>query len=371
MIRDNVIEFLRKKDFLLKENLGQGGTGKTVLLYDQMIDDHFVCKKYSPFYEDDQEKYYDNFINEIKILHKIYHLNVVRVFNYYLYPDQVTGYIIMEFIDGEDISVHLQNNPDRFQSLFLQAIEGFKYLEENGILHRDIRPENILVTKDGVLKIIDFGFGKVSKLEKKDTKSIFLNWRYTIPSEFSNSIYDQRSDVYFIGKLFEEIKNELKVQNFRFDTILKEMVKYDYSKRSSSFFEVWRKITSNTESITNFTWQEKLVYRSFAESLTDIIVKIELDAKYERDIDKIIRNLDQVLLNSSLENEIQQSVKIVRCFLNGSYKYTKSKRVKVDDLKSFLNFFKNLNIDRKKIVLNNIWERLDTIERYEDDDLPF
>ncbi|MEX0944142.1 MAG: protein kinase family protein [Balneolaceae bacterium] len=368
---DKIIEFLRKKDFLLKEYLGQGGTGKTALLYDQIIDELFVCKKYSPYYEDDQEKYYDNFIDEIKILHKIYHSNVVRVFNYYLYPCQVTGYIIMEFIDGVDITSYLKNNPDRFQSLFLQAIEGFKYLEENGILHRDIRPENMLVTNDGVLKIIDFGFGKVSEIEKENIKSISLNWRYTIPSEFSNSLYDHRSDVYFIGKLFEEIRNELQIQNFRFDSILKEMVKHDYSKRSSSFFEVWRKITSNTESITNFTWQEKEAYRSFAKSLTDILTKIEVDTEYERDTDRIIRNLDQVLLNSSLENEIQHPVKIASCFLNGSYRFVKSKKVKVDDLKSFLNFFKNLNIDRKKIVLNNIWERLDTIERYEDDHLPF
>src|SRR5690606_15658456 len=117
--------------------------------------------KYSPFYPEHKDLYFNYFLDEIKLLHKIYHKNIVRVFNYYLYPEQMTGYILMEFVKGQNIDEYISENPDRLSDLFVQIINGFTYLEENKILHRDIRPDNILVTVDGVTKIIDFGFGKL------------------------------------------------------------------------------------------------------------------------------------------------------------------------------------------------------------------
>lgn len=171
-----IIEFLRTKDFKFIRNIGQGGTGKTVLLKDEYINESFVCKKYSPYYKEHRDAFFKNFVDEIKILHKLYHRNIVRVFNYYLYPEQKTGYILMEYIQGEDIKGYLQNNPHRLNDIFVQIINGFNYLELNGILHRDIRPENILVSDDGFVKIIDFGFGKEINFDEDFDKSITLNW---------------------------------------------------------------------------------------------------------------------------------------------------------------------------------------------------
>ncbi|NLE63026.1 MAG: protein kinase family protein, partial [Bacteroidales bacterium] len=67
----NIIEFVRTKDFRFINEIGQGGTGKTVLLKDEIIDETFVCKKYSPYYEEHKELFFKNFVDEIKILHKI------------------------------------------------------------------------------------------------------------------------------------------------------------------------------------------------------------------------------------------------------------------------------------------------------------
>lgn len=171
-----IIEFLRTKDFKFIRNIGQGGTGKTVLLKDEYINESFVCKKYSSYYKEHRDAFFKNFVDEIKILHKLYHRNIVHVFNYYLYPEQKTGYILMEYIQGEDIKGYLQNNPHRLNDIFVQIINGFNYLELNGILHRDIRPENILVSDDGFVKIIDFGFGKEINFDEDFDKSITLNW---------------------------------------------------------------------------------------------------------------------------------------------------------------------------------------------------
>ena len=159
-MENQIIEFIRKKDFAFVDELGQGGCGKTYLLYDNIIDENFVCKKYSPYNSTDKELLFQNFVQEIKLLHLVYHTNVVRVYNYYLYPEQKAGYILMEYVKGVDIEEYLSSNPQEINEIFLQTIEGFRHLENNNILHRDIRPQNIMISENGIVKIIDFGFGK-------------------------------------------------------------------------------------------------------------------------------------------------------------------------------------------------------------------
>ena len=185
---DDPIKFLRRKDYKFVRELGEGACGKTVLLHDDLIGEDFACKKYSPQFEGDRQTLFTNFIQEIKLLYQISHQNIVRVFSYYLYPDKVTGYIVMEFVDGSDIGTYLKKAPEKANELFLQAIHGFSYLEARRILHRDIRPANLLVREDGVLKIIDFGFGKHVQDSENLGKSISLNWLCDPPQEFADNI---------------------------------------------------------------------------------------------------------------------------------------------------------------------------------------
>ena len=140
--------------------LGLGACGQTVLLFDDTIDEHFVCKKYAPVVEEHRETLFANFVREIKLLHRIQHENVVRVFNHYVFPDRLAGYILMEFVEGLDIEDFISQHPENTNGLFLQAISGFAYMRSQAILHRDIRSANMLVREDGTLKIIDLGFGK-------------------------------------------------------------------------------------------------------------------------------------------------------------------------------------------------------------------
>ena len=187
-MKKNIIEFVRKKDFELVKELGQGACGKTVLLYDDIIEEQFVCKKYSPLFDEDKELLFRNFVQEIKLLHLVYHQNVVRVFSYHIYPEHHTGYILMEHINGYDIEEYLEKYPQNINEVFLQTIEGFRHLESNNILHRDIRPQNIMVREDGTVKIIDFGFGKQVFYESDFDKSISLNWWCVLPNEFSKQV---------------------------------------------------------------------------------------------------------------------------------------------------------------------------------------
>ncbi len=115
------------------------------MLYDDIIDQDFVCKKYAPHDDDLRSELFENFKREIKILHLLQHPNVVRVYSYFLYPESFAGFILMEFVGGTDVETFLASRPEAAASVFRQAIDGFHYLESNDILHRDIRPQNLLV----------------------------------------------------------------------------------------------------------------------------------------------------------------------------------------------------------------------------------
>lgn len=373
-MKDNIIEFIRKKDYRFIKNIGQGGTGEAKLLKDEIIDEYFVCKKYSPFYEVDKEKYFNYFIDEIKILHSLFHRNIVRVFNYYLYPEQLTGYILMEYIQGKQIYEYLRSNPEKLNNIFVQTIEGFSHLEDNNILHRDIRPENILISDDGVVKIIDFGFGKSIEFGIDTEKSISLNWRYSVPNEFSSRVYDHKTEIYFVGKLFQEIIVDNDFENFSYPEILRNMIEINYDSRSQSFFDISRRILSYSSETLDFSYLDKLTYQSFAIGLVRIFAKISNDSEYISDLDKIIMNLETIYRDSILEDMLQNPKQLARCFIFGEYYYSKGAEIKVETLKSFLNILKSSSKDRKKIILNNLWQRLDNIERYTrkiEEDLPF
>jgi len=373
-MKNNIIEFLRSKDYTFIKNIGQGGTGKTVLLKDEIINEFFVCKKYSPYYDSDKLKYFKNFIDEIKILHSLYHKNVVRIFNYYLYPEKNTGYILMEYIVGNQIYEFVKNNPDRLNDVFVQSIDGFRYLEENNILHRDIRPDNILVSEDGIVKIIDFGFGKRIEFEEDYDKSITLNWHFSIPNEFNNKLYDFRTEVYFVGKLFEEIILSLNLENFAYSSILNEMIKTDYDSRTNSFFDVSRKILSSTSDGVEFSYDDKETYQMFASALLSLISKRENESEYTTNIESIISDMEAIYRNSILEYIIQDPRKLIHCFIRGSYYYVKNKSIEVYILKAFLIFLKSVSDDKKKIIINNLWQRFDNIPTYSlnvGDGLPF
>ena len=370
----DVIKFLKAKDYIFLQDIGQGGTGNTKLIRDETIDENFICKKYSPFNPTDKALYYCNFVEEIKILYKINHPNIVRVFNYYLYPEQTTGFILMEYIDGLDIDKYILANPDSINDVFIQTITGFKYLEDKMILHRDIRFSNILISNEGIVKIIDFGFGKNVESFEDYGKSITLNWSYSLPNEFEKSIYDFRTEVYFVGKLFERIINMNRdaAQTFKYSTLLSEMIAIDYNNRASSFFNVSRKITATDSLDIKFEANEKKIYSEMAQALTYVCASMDCSAKYVINPEEIKNGLENLCQKSILEEFIQQNNLLVSCFITPPYRCIRRNDILVSTAFEFKQWFENLSENKQRIVLNNLWTRFDNINRTnKDDELPF
>jgi serine/threonine-protein kinase len=369
------IAFATPKNYIFEKELGQGGCGLTILVYDPVINEKFVCKKYNPLFESMREDLFKNFINEIKLLYKLNHKNIVRVFNYYLYPDKYLGYIFMEYIDGSDIVDYLIWSPEDINNIFYQVIEGFANLEENKILHRDIRAGNILVNTIGEVKIIDFGFGKQTLSEDDFNKSISLNWWCELPVDFKKNIYDFTTEIYFIGKLFEKIITDYNIEQFKYNDLLKQMCSKIREKRIQAFSDIKRTILSGQYIDIDFSEWEKQKYQQFSDKIHQIVSKIELGAKFY-DIELIQNKLEDCLKKVILEDVIPDSSIVIRSIVSGSYYYKKTMRFEVDILKNFVELLRSCNKSKKNIILSNLQTKLDTLQRYSEkeeftDDIPF
>lgn len=372
-----IVAFLQR-DYKMIRELGRGACGLTVLLHDPQIDEHFVCKKYLPHSEEDRKELFDGFKREVKLLHRVFHHNVVRVFTYYLYPNELTGYILMEHVDGFEIDDHVKQNPEHTNDLFLQAVAGFAYLERAGILHRDVRPGNLMVRQDGVLKIIDLGFGKKIERTADFDKSISLNSWCEPPLEFQASHYDFATEVYFVGRLFQRLIQENQVTRFKYMDTLATMCHRDPDLRIANFSAVEQRTRNKQFFEADFGDPELQIYRRFANAICYQITKIENGAKYVTDVDKLRTQLNDAYQRVMLEESVPDAGLILRPLINGPF-YYRRQGLDVNTVRDFLQLLRSTLDERAKIILANLHTRLDSLPRYDknpftpmtDDDIPF
>lgn len=374
MNNGDVIVFNSKKNFTYVKPLGGGGTGDTHLFLDETTGIQFAIKKYVPKDPRFTDDHYKRFVDEIIILFNISHPNIVRIYNYYLFPEAKTGYLQMEYVDGVSID---KFEPDGWgkdwNDIFSETIAAFEYLEQHGILHRDIRPANILIDRDENVKIIDFGFGKQLEGTKKDENSILLNWPATeMPDEVQlNQEYDERTEIYFVGVLFKHLLEEY-LADFRFQHILEKMTKVNPSQRYTSFSEIVNDISAGVISEINFSDRQKEVYRSFANVLSSHINHYTEKYSPINNVAATLSKLAEIIRCSSLEYYIQDNSKLINCFINGGYNYSMRKDIEVQTVVDFYGLITSLSLSKQKILFDNIYGRLSTITvQIETENLPF
>jgi hypothetical protein len=284
------------------------------------------------------------------------------------------GYILMEYVQGSDIEQHLQAQPETINEVFLQAIDGFAYLESSQILHRDIRPQNLLVRDDGALKIIDLGFGKRIQATADFDKSISLNWWCEPPIDFVRGTYNHATEVYFVGKLFEKLIAEVGIEQFKHSSLLDRMCRKDTKDRIASFMDVKNELTLRRSEDIEFEEHEQEAYRDFANAVTRHISRIEEGAKYATDLDGIRTRLEAVHRNCMLESQLPDAAPLLRILVTGQY-YYKSSGFQTHVLRSFLHLLRSASPEKQRIALANLHSRLDAVKRYKepepDDDIPF
>ena len=356
------------------KKLGFGGTGDTHLFLDETTDKYFAIKKYVPKGNNDIDECFERFVDEIKILLDVNHTNIVRVYHYYLYPKYKQGYLEMEYIDGYAIDKFKETEAKTWNDLFIDAINAFEYLEKKGILHRDIRPSNFMITGDNVLKVIDFGFGKKINSENINENSILLNWPVTKEPEeiVLNGNYDVRTDIYYLGNMFKKLVS--KVANFNYVTILEQMSEVSLDRRFKSFGVIKASMNETFMAQIDFTKEEKNVYIAFADALMAGLGEFTESPIIENDIQKVLVNLENVIKRNSLEEQVQGVVTLIKCFvLTSKFSYKPNARIQVEEVKKFYQLLTKIDMNKKIIVLQNIINRLSTVPVNEsiEYDLPF
>ena len=368
-----LVKFDRTKQFIHVEPLGEGGTGDTHLFRDETTDMLFAFKKYSPKDTAYIDEYYERFVDEIKILFKISHPNIVRIYNYYLYPESKLGYLQMEYIKGVSIADYKPELIGKsWEDIFAETILAFEYLEANKILHRDIRPANIMIDYNGNVKVIDFGFGKELTEQDPDGRSVFLNWPVSQhANEIERGIYNHQTEIYYLGKLFSNIIGDA-LSNYKFEHIIDKMVKISPSERYKSFKDITIEISQGVIGEINFTTKDKLVYRDFANVLSEKIYSYSNNYEPTNDLNVTISKLGTLIRNNSLENYIQDNSALINCFINNNFSYDSQTNIKLSVVTDFYELLLRLVPYKQKIVLDNINMRLSKINIEMDiDDLPF
>ncbi len=374
MENGEIITFDAKKNFTYVRKLGSGGTGDTHLFKDETTDMLFAIKKYVPKDAQYIDDHYNRFVDEIKILFNISHPNIVRIFNYYLYPALKTGFLQMEYVDGITID-KFQPDPwdeKNWETAFHQVVEAFSYLEKNQILHRDIRPANIMLDKNFNVKIIDFGFGKQISCNEPEKNSVFLNWPATdMPNEVViKGEYNVQTEIYFVGTLFRHLlKDEIEYYNFQH--IIEKMIKIDPQERYTSFSEIINDISAGVLAEIEFSDEDKETYRSFSSQLSSVIAEFVDAYTPINDMQIVLARLSDVIRNSSLEEYVPNNSKLIDCFVSGRYNYYPNTNIDVKTVVDFYKLIMCLSSSKKKVVLDNINNRLSAIKIKYDDDLPF
>ena len=189
------------------EELGHGGMGRVYKVQDTDIKEKVALKLLRPEITLDKEAV-ERFSNELKLARKISHRNICRMFD--LGRAEGTTFITMEFVPGEDLKSFIhrakQLSIGTAISIAKQVCEGLEEAHRLGVVHRDLKPGNIMIDKDGDAKIMDFGIARSLSGKGITGAGVLIGTpEYMSPEQVEGKDIDQRSDLYSLGVILYEM----------------------------------------------------------------------------------------------------------------------------------------------------------------------
>ncbi len=209
--------------YLVGAVLGNGGFGITYIGYDLKEDRRIAIKEFLPtgmanrypgtttvsVYHTSQEFYYglNKFLEEARVIYKYRaHGNIISV--YALFEENNTAYYVMEYLEGCDLKQYLNKRGgvlpfDEALRLLLPVFDALEAIHKDGLIHRDISPDNIYICSNRQVKLLDFGAARVALMERSKSLSVILKRGYAPPEQYqTNGNQGPWTDVYALGATF-------------------------------------------------------------------------------------------------------------------------------------------------------------------------
>jgi serine/threonine-protein kinase len=194
----------------LHRRLGRGGMAEVYLARDQLLDRPVAVKVLFPEFATDPS-FVERFRREAQAAANLNHPNIVGVYDW----GEASGtyFIVMEYVDGRTLSEILRSDgplhPDRAADVAADVAAGLGFAHRNGVVHRDIKPGNVLITQSGQVKVADFGIARAIAAGAEEnltqTGAVMGTATYFSPEQAQGAAVDPRSDLYSLGVVIYEM----------------------------------------------------------------------------------------------------------------------------------------------------------------------
>ncbi|MCL1952528.1 MAG: protein kinase, partial [Oscillospiraceae bacterium] len=285
----------------IQEVLGVGGMAIVYRAYDN-IDDRPVAVKILKEEYLANEEFRRRFKNESKAIAMLSHPNIVKVYDV-SYGERLQ-YIVMEYVEGITLKEYIEQRrviPWKEAVHFLtQILRALQHAHDRGVVHRDVKPQNVMLLHSGNIKVTDFGIARFTRSETRTmTENAIGSVHYISPEQARGDLTDGKSDIYSVGVvLYEMLTGELPFQSD--NTVSVAIMQLQSEPRRPR--EVNDQIPLGLEQITIRAMQKSPAdrYQSAAEMLLDLeefkrnpLIRFEYNYYVDREPTKYVSPLER------------------------------------------------------------------------------
>jgi hypothetical protein len=194
--------------YSIVERLGRGGMATVYKVRDKHGDFYALKVPHCHIFEIPEFK--ARFLREAEIIKTLHHPNIVRLYDYGAGQEGETPYICLEYVTGTSLRTFLENNPvlpiKRVAKMISDIAGALGYAHSKGIVHRDIKPDNIMLAPRGVIKVMDLGIARAADKQTLTATGTTLGTpHYIAPEQVEMKKVDGRADLYSLGVIFYQM----------------------------------------------------------------------------------------------------------------------------------------------------------------------
>ena len=200
--------------YRIEELLGTGAMGEVYRAHDPEIDRPVAIKVVRPelIAGSGAEQWLQRFRREARAAGRRSHPNIVAIFD--IGDDDGRPFLAMEFVDGRNLDAILKESgrldPERGVAIIAQVLSALGFAHESGIVHRDVKPSNIMVLQNGQVKVADFGIARIDASDLTIVGDLLGTPAYMAPEQLSGTPVDYRTDLFAAGVILFEMLTGVK-----------------------------------------------------------------------------------------------------------------------------------------------------------------